>query len=73
MFHRWSDIIIRRARLVLALGILATIFAGVAALDDAGGEAAAGLSHGAGRSGEGNIHRLISGECSSQRRGLSRA
>ena len=29
MLHRWSGVIIRRARLVLALGILATIFAGV--------------------------------------------
>ena len=29
MFLRWSELIIRRARLVLALGILATIFAGV--------------------------------------------
>src|SRR5918994_2483591 len=29
MFHRWSDLIIRRARLVLALGILTTVLAGV--------------------------------------------
>ena len=29
MFHRWSEVLIRRAGLVLALGVLATILAGV--------------------------------------------
>ena len=29
MFHRWSEVLIRRARLVLALGVLATVLAGV--------------------------------------------
>ena len=29
MFHRWTEILIRRARLVLALGLLATVLAGV--------------------------------------------
>src|SRR5690349_16769981 len=28
MFHRWSDILVRRSRTVLAVGILATILAG---------------------------------------------
>ncbi len=29
MIHRWTEILIRRARLVLALGLLATVLAGV--------------------------------------------
>ena len=29
MFNRWSEVLVRRSRTVLALGILATILAGV--------------------------------------------